>query len=389
MKTIQLHEPYFFSDELKSLNSCVKSGWVSTGGQYVKQLENQISKFTKSKYSIALNSGTSALDLSLKAIDIEKDNEIIVPTITFIAPVNVILYNNAKPIFMDVDEFGNLDVKKVEDFLNNETEFKNNYTINKKTKNKIRAIIIVHVFGNVASVKKLKSICKKKNIRIIEDASESLGTFFRSSTIKKHSGTFGDIGCISFNANKIITTGAGGAVITDSRIIYKKIQHISTQAKKDAIKFIHDEIGYNMKLNNISASIGVSQFKVIKQILKRKKEINKYYKKNINKLNNFKIMSPPIYSISNFWINLLKIQHDKPKKFKEFVINKFFDEGIQVRPVWYPNHLQKKMVKFQRYKLEKFQDYFDQTICLPSGYNLKNSEMNKIIKILVRIQSEL
>ena len=116
MKTIQLHEPYFFSDELKSLNSCVKSGWVSTGGQYVKQLENQISKFTKSKYSIALNSGTSALDLSLKAIDIEKDNEIIVPTITFIAPVNVILYNNAKPIFMDVDEFGNLDVKKVEDF---------------------------------------------------------------------------------------------------------------------------------------------------------------------------------------------------------------------------------------------------------------------------------
>ena len=126
-----------------------------------------------------------------------------------------------------------------------------------------------------------------------------------------------------------------------------------------------------MKLNNISASIGVSQFKVIKQILKRKKEINKYYKKNINKLNNFKIMSPPIYSISNFWINLLKIQHDKPKKFKEFVINKFFDEGIQVRPVWYPNHLQKKMIKFQRYKLEKFQDYFDQTICLPSGYNQK------------------
>ena len=119
---------------------------------------------------------------------------------------------------------------------------------------------------------------QKKNIRIIEDASESLGTFFRSSTIKKHSGTFGDIGCISFNANKIITTGAGGAVITDSRIIYKKIQHISTQAKKDAIKFIHDEIGYNMKLNNISASIGVSQFKVIKQS-KRKKEINKYYKK--------------------------------------------------------------------------------------------------------------
>ena len=389
MKIIQLHEPHFFSDELINLNNCIKSGWVSTGGQYVKQLENKISKFTKSKYSIALNSGTSALDLSLKAIDIESNNEIIVPTITFIAPINTILYNNAKPIFMDVDEFGNLDVKKVENFLNNETEFKNNYTINKKTKNKIRAIIIVHVFGNVASVEKLISICKKKNIRIIEDASESLGSFFKSPTIKKHSGTFGDIGCISFNANKIITTGAGGAVITDSRKIYKKIQHISTQAKKDTVKFIHDEIGYNMKLNNISASVGVSQFKVIKQILKKKNEIHQYYKKNINKLDNFKIMSSPKNSISNFWINLLKIKHDKPKEFKEYVINKFFDEGIQVRPIWYPNHLQKKMLKFQRYKLQKFKDYFDQTICLPSGYNLKNSEMNKIIKILVRIQSEL
>ena len=177
MKIIQLHEPHFFSDELINLNNCIKSGWVSTGGQYVKQLENKISKFTKSKYSIALNSGTSALDLSLKAIDIESNNEIIVPTITFIAPINTILYNNAKPIFMDVDEFGNLDVKKVENFLNNETEFKNNYTINKKTKNKIRAIIIVHVFGNVASVEKLIKILKKKILELLRTPQRVLVVF--------------------------------------------------------------------------------------------------------------------------------------------------------------------------------------------------------------------
>lgn len=391
MKNILLHEPFFFSDELKNLSNCINSGWVSTGGQYVRKLELQISKFTKSKYSVALNSGTSALDLSLKAINIENGDEVIVPTITFIAPVNSILYNNAKPIFMDVDEYGNIDVEKVESFLFKETRFNGKYTINKKTKKKIRAIIVVHVFGNVSSFKKLIKLCKKKNIKIIEDASESMGSFLAlsSSSIKQHTGTLGDIGCFSFNANKIITTGAGGAIITNSKKVYEKIQHISTQAKKDAIKFIHDEVGYNMKLNNISASIGVSQFKVINKILQKKKKIHQFYKKNINKLNNFKVISPPSYSKSNFWINLLKIKHNKSKEFKEFVINKFFDEGIQVRPVWYPNHLQEKMVKFQRYNLKNFQDYFDQTICLPSGYNLKNYEMNKVIKILLRIQSEL
>lgn len=389
MKNIFLHEPYFFSDELKNLSKCIKSGWVSTGGQYVQEFENQITKFTKSKYSVALNSGTSALDLSLKAINVKSGDEIIVPTITFIAPINAILYNNAKPIFMDTDDYGNLDIGKIKNFLTKETEFKKNFTINKRTKKKIKAIIIVHVFGNVAEVNKLISICKKKNIKIIEDASESLGSFFLSPNMKKHSGTFGDIGCFSFNANKIITTGAGGAIVTNSKKIFKKVQHISTQAKKDAIKFIHDEVGYNMKLNNISASIGVSQFKVFKKVLKKKKDIHNYYKNKINKLKNFQLISPLNHSKSNHWINLLKINHNNPKKFKEHVINEFFSEGVQVRPIWYPNHLQKKMLIYQRYNLKKYRNYFNTTICLPSGYNLKKFEIDKVINILNRIQNKL
>jgi perosamine synthetase len=222
MKNIFLHEPYFFSNELKNISQCIKTGWVSTGGKFVKDFENKLCKYTNSKYAVALNSGTSALDLAIKSISIEKKNEIIVPTITFIAPINTILYNDCSPVFMDVDRYGNLDALKLKNFLNNETYSKNNFTYNKKTKKKIRAIIVVHVFGNISNIVEIVKICKKKNIKVIEDASESLGSFFKKDDNFKHSGTFGDIGCISFNANKIITTGSGGAIITDKKKFLKK-----------------------------------------------------------------------------------------------------------------------------------------------------------------------
>lgn len=380
MKQIFLHEPYFHSDEIKNLKKCIKSGWVSTGGKFVKDFEKKISNFTNTKYSVALNSGTSSLDLSLKALKPDIDDEVIVPTITFIAPVNSIIYNLCKPIFMDVDNYGNLDVNKVIEFLKNQTVKKKNYSINKKTKKRIRAIIIIHVFGNVADVIKLKSICKIKNISIIEDASESLGSYYKVKNKLLHSGSIGDVGCISYNANKIITTGSGGSIITNSKSISRQIDYLATQAKNDPIKFIHNEIGYNMKLNNLSASIGISQMKSISKILKKKKKIFNYYKNKINLLNSFEILDPPSYSISNYWIVLLKIKNKKMSK--DHIFKKFFEKDIQVRPVWYPNHLQKKMIKFQRYKLENYKNFFKNIICLPSGYNLNTKALDRVIRVL-------
>ena len=381
-----MHEPHFFSNELKNLTSCIKTGWVSTSGGFVDKFEKILTKFTNTKYSIAVNSGTTALDLSLKAISVNPKDEILVPTITFIAPINAVLYNNCKPIFMDSDEHGNIDLKKVKEFIIRETIFKNGFSINKKTNKKIKAIIIVHVFGNVVDLSEIIPLCKKRNIKIIEDASESLGSYLKKKNKIQHSGTHGDIGCISFNANKILTTGAGGAIITNNSKYFKKISYISTQAKDDPVRFIHGDIGYNAKLNNISASIGVAQFRTLDKILKKKKRINIYYKKKINKLKNFKILSDPEFSESNNWLNLLQIKNGYINF--EKLLNIFIKNKIQVRPIWFPNHRQTKMRNFQKYKLVNYKNYYNSTLCLPSGFNLKKVDLDRVIKIITELDRD-
>ena len=218
MKKIQLCEPYLKGNEIKYLNSCVKTNWLSGSGKFVNQFEDKIKKFTASKYSVANVNGTSALHLALKVIGCNKDDEVIVPTLTFIAPVNAILYNNCSPIFMDSDNSFNLDINKVIKFIKDKTKFSRGFSVNKKTNKKIKAIIIVHLWGNAVKFNKLQSVCKSRNIKIIEDASESIGTRIKVSKNNiRHVGTLGDIGCFSFNTNKIITCGSGGAAVTNNK----------------------------------------------------------------------------------------------------------------------------------------------------------------------------
>ena len=266
---ISLHEPSFVGNERKYIKNCLDQGWVSSAGKYVNIFETKIAKYTGAKYAIACINGTSALQISLKLVGVKKSDEVIVSSMTFIAPINAIDYNNAKPIFMDCDEFYNIDVNKTIDFLNKETRTINQkvngkdltFTINKKTGNRIKAIIIVHVFGNAARISRLVNLCKKKNIALVEDAAESIGTFYKLGRYKKkHTGTIGKIGCLSFNGNKIITTGGGGMILTDSGKIAKKAKYLTNQAKDDSIYSVHDEVGYNFRLPNILAALGLAAF---------------------------------------------------------------------------------------------------------------------------------
>ena len=305
MKKILLHEPFFFGEEIKHLKNCINSKWVSTGGNYVSKFEKEIEKFTKAKYAVALNSGTSALDLSLKLLGINQDDEVLVPTITFIAPINCVIYQKANPIFMDCDQNLNIDVDKTIKFLKEETVFKNGYTINKKTKKKIKALIIVHVLGNVANTPKLKKMCIKRNIKILEDASESLGSFYKN---KIHTGLVGNIGCLSFNANKLITTGAGGMIITNNKKYARNAYYFSTQAKDDAFNFIHNNVGYNTRLNNLSSAVGYSQIKNISKIIKRKKYIFEIYKKRLSNLKRIKLNSQLKDGSPNHWLISIQLK---------------------------------------------------------------------------------
>ena len=373
---IFLHEPFFFKDESKFLKKCIETKWVSTGGKYVEQLEKNIIKFTKAKYSVALNSGTSALDLSLKLLDVKHKDEVIAPSITFISPINCVLYHNASPIFMDCDENFNIDIEKTLDFIKYETLYNGKNTINKKTKKIIRALIVVHVFGNVVDLIKLKKICKKNNIKIIEDASESLGSF---SNKRIHTGLIGEIGCLSFNANKIITTGAGGMILTNNKNLATKAKYLSTQAKDDSFYFIHNDIGYNSRLNNINAAVGCGQIKYIKNILLKKKNIHNQYKKKIVKLKNFRLLSSKNSDNENHWLNVIFFSESVNREKLIYMLKK---NEIETRPVWYPNHLQYKLKKFQSYKIEKIDKMINKALCLPSGYNLNIKKIQKIVSIL-------
>lgn len=384
---INIHEPVLQGNEKKYLMDCVNEGWVSSSGKYINLFENKIKNFTKSKYVICLNSGTSALHLSLKSLNIKKNEEVIISSLTFVSPINSILYNNSIPVFMDCDKYCNIDIDKTISFIKNETHTKiiknKKITFNKKTKRKIAAIIVVHIFGNSANISELIKICKNKNIKIIEDAAESFGSYHINNKKIKHLGTIGDVGCISFNGNKIITSGGGGAIVTNNKKIYETVKHISNQSKTDVNYFKHDQVGYNYRITNLQSAIGLAQIEKINKFIKLKKIINRAYKSNFNNFDNYKIMDVPKYSISNNWINILEVNNKKINIKKIF--NVFRENKIQTRSVWYPNHLHPYLKEFQTYKIENAYYLFKKMICLPSSSNLTTVQVNKISNLIKNI----
>ncbi len=381
-KILSLHLPYLSGNEKKYLSQSISSNFISTFGPYVEKFEKKIKNLTKSNYVVAVNSGTSALHISLLLSNTKPGNEVIVPTISFIAPINAIIYCKANPIFMDVDEYLNIDVKKTINFLRYNTVRKGKFTYNKKTKKKISTLILVHVYGNLADIKPLIKICKEKNIDIIEDAAESIGSYYKNFDYKKHSGTIGKFGCLSFNGNKLITTGAGGAILTQNKNLAAKARYLVNQAKNDPINYVHNEVGYNYRMSNLHAAVGLAQIEKIKKILKNKKKIYSYYSNSISKINGLSILKHPNYCIANNWINLVKINKNIYKKDIKLLINFFKKNQIEVRPLWLPNHLQKPFSNCEKFQINNAQKMVNRILCLPSSANLKKNQISKIINLL-------
>lgn len=381
---INLNIPNLIGNEKKYIKNCLDNNWISTAGNFINKFEKEIAKFTNSKYAISFVNGTSALHIALKVIGVTKDTEVIVPTLTFIAPVNAIIYNGADPVFMDCDNYHNIDTKKTINFLKNFTFFKNGKTYNKKTRKVISAILIVHVWGNAVDIDKLYNICSQKNIKIIEDASESLGSYYTKGKFKgKHAGTVGDIGCISFNGNKIVTSGGGGMLITNNKKYSVKAHYYSTQSKNDPIWFIHNDIGYNYRMTNIHAAIGLGQIEKISLLIKKKKLINNYYRKNI--INpNVELVNNPNYAFNNNWLNVIKITNINKTKLK-LIIKKFLNSNIEVRPVWRLNHKQKKNKNYIFYDIKKSLIVEKQCLCIPSSTNLTQNDLKKVVQLINKI----
>ncbi len=376
---ISLHRPIFDKKDFFHLKNCFKTNWLSSGGNYVSKLNKEIIKITKSNYSSCLVNCTSSLQVALRIAGVNKGDEVIVPTITFISSVNSIIYNSADPVFMDVDKYLNIDQFKTIEFLKKFCLLRKNKFYNKKTKKKISAILVVHTFGNAAQFDKLFEFCKNREIKIIEDAAESIGTIYNSGKFSnKHTGTIGSLGCISFNGNKLISSAGGGAILSHKLNDYRRIQHLINQAKVDTFNFIHDEVGYNMAMSNLHASIGYSQIKKINKYLNLKIKIRDNYKKLFNNFDDLELMKSPNYAKNNYWINILNL-NNKKKTYLEKVLRNLKQKKIEVRKIWLPNHLQKPFRKFQKYKIFNAQKLVKNKICLPSSIDLNLSDIKKIV----------
>lgn len=374
MKKIEVSVPFFDKKEKALLIKCLESGYISSVGNYVEKFQNKIKNYVKSNYCLACINGTSALHIALKLIGIKKDDEVIVPSMTFVATVNAVIYLNASPIFMDCNRFLNLDEDKTIEFLKTQTIYRNKISYNKKSKKPIKAIIIAHMYGKISALNKLIRLCKKKNIKIIEDAAESLGSFYNNSL---HTGLLGDIGCLSFNGNKIITTGGGGAIITNKKKYFLKAKNLINQSRVNSIDYIHNDVGYNYRISNLHSAIGLAQFTKLKKILKKKEKIYNFYIKKFKNFKKFTILRNPTGHKSNNWINILNIL-DPKINYKKLIQNLSL-EGIQCRPIWYPLTAQKHLKKFQKYKIENTIKLHKKYICLPSSSGLTSEELNKII----------
>ena len=380
---IPLSVPSIQGNEWKYIKECLDTEWVSSAGKYVNLFEQKICEFTNAKYAVAFVNGTAALQIALIIAGIKSANEVIVPTLTFISPVNVVRYLNAEPVFMDADDFYNINAEKTIQFIKTKTVFKNGYTYNKDTQKCIRAIIPVHIFGNACDMEKLITICKERNIRIIEDATESLGAYYTKGKYKgKYTGTIGDIGCYSFNGNKIITTGGGGMIVTNNKRYAEKARYLATQAKDDDIRYIHNEIGYNYKLTNIQSAMGVAQLEQLPGYLKIKKRNYQLYKKCIDKITGLHLAEIPDYANNNHWMYELQIDKDVYGRDKEELMQLFSENKIQTRPVWYLNHLQKSYRDCQSYRIEKAVGLWENTLNIPCSVNLTKNQLNKVCNIL-------
>ena len=383
MFNIPLSVPSFSGNEWKYVKKCIDTEWVSTAGSYVEKFEREIADYVNSKYAISCVNGTSALQLSLKLVGVLPGDEVIIPALTFIAPVNAISYNGAKPIFMDSDKYHNIDIEKTIDFIKKFTFYNKGFTYNKKTKNKISAIIPVHVWGNAVWLEDLLNLCEDRNINIIEDASESLGTHYKQGNYKgKHTGTTGKLGCLSFNGNKIITTGGGGMILTDNYELSKKAKYLSMQAKDDPVNYIHNEIGYNFRLNNIQAALGLAQLEQLGKILDNKKNNNSIYTKEIKKIEGLNILKSPDYSKSNYWLNILEINQQVYNRNPLNLMERLKKKGIQSRPVWKLNHLQVPYKNCFSFKVENAPKLIKNSLCIPSSSKLSKDEIYYIISSL-------
>ena len=351
-------------NELKYINEVFKSNYIAPVGEYINKFENSICEYTNAKYSVAVSSGTAAIHLALRVLNIGKSDDVLASTFTFIGSVNAILYQNANPVFIDSEEDSwNLDPDLLLYYLKN-------------CKKIPKALIVTHLYGQTAKIDMIAEICKEYNIYLIEDAAESLGATFNG----KHTGTFGDFGIYSFNGNKILTTSGGGMLVSDNKDLIEKAKFYSTQAKEPFIHYEHLEYGYNYRMSNVLAAIGVAQMEVVEKRVQKKREIFKWYNEFLREVEEISFMPELQNSRGNRWLTTLTFNKTKYTE----ILDSLEKINVESRPLWKPMHLQplfkgaKSMINGTSEKL------FNKGLCLPSSTTMTKEDVKMVCDAIIR-----
>lgn len=325
---IPLHEPRFIGNEKKYLNECIDSTFVSSVGKFVDQFEAEFARMVGAKYAVATVNGTAALHISLILAGVEREDEVITQPLTFIATANAISYIGAKPIFLDVDlDTMGLSPKALRDFLEKHCVVTDGKCLNRSTGKRVKACVPMHTFGHPCRIDEIKAICDEWHIALVEDAAESLGSYYK----EKHTGTFGCVGAFSFNGNKIITSGGGGVIVTDDEVLAKRAKHITTTAKvPHKWEYVHDEIGYNYRLPNLNAALLCAQLEQLESFLENKQMLAAEYKQFFTS-QNIRFVEEPADARSNYWLNAILLEDAGERDaFLEYTNG----NGVMTRPIW-------------------------------------------------------
>ena len=376
-KMIPLSVPNFEGNERKYVDEAIDAAWVSTGGAFISRLEAELAKFIHASGVAACQSGTAAIHLSLIDAGVSAGDVVLVPTLTFIAAVNPVRYQGAVPVFMDCDDSLCMDPLKLQEFCETQCTFVDGVL---KFKGKaVKALIVVHVFGNMADMEHIMEIAGKYGLKVIEDATEALGTYYTVGRYKGcYAGTIGDYGAYSFNGNKIITTGGGGAVTAMQQSAVDHMRYLSTQAKDDPHFYIHDEVGYNYRMTNLQAALGVAQLEELPEFIRRKQRNYKMYCELLAGCGEAKILGFRAGVSSNQWFYSLDIDVERCGTTVREIISELQEKGVQTRAIWGLIHQQKPYSKEVAYRIEKAEYYSGRMVNIPCSTNLTEDDVKYV-----------
>lgn len=362
---IPLHAPCFVGNEKAYLNECIDSTFVSSVGKFVDRFEEMVAQYTGAKKAVVCVNGTNAIHLALSLVGVEQNDEVITQPLTFIATANAISYCGAHPVFIDVDlDTMGLSPAKMEQWLNEHAELINGACYNKSTKRRIKACVPMHTFGHPVHLDELVQVCAKWNIELVEDAAESLGSFYKG----KHTGTIGKIGVISFNGNKTITTGGGGMLLFNDIELAAKCKHLTTQAKvPHKWEFVHDHIGYNYRMPNINAALGCAQMESLQTFVDNKRDTAAKYNEFFKTFSDIEFFVEPAHCKSNYWLNVVIL---KDRKAQQDFLSFTNDHGVMTRPIW---QLMNRLPMFEKCEcgdLVNAEWLEERVVNIPSSVNL-------------------